>query len=109
VRRRTLKRDGITYHIRFRSPWARVLTFGHDLVTFGDTVHVKHAFITEKAHAHEFAHIGQYRRYGVHGFLFRYLAGFLTHGYEGHPLEEEAHRFAAKYVGTFSIIRERDE
>lgn len=108
-RLRTLKRDGVTYHIRFRSVWASVLTFGNDLVTLGSTIHVKHNFITERAHAHEYCHLLQYQRYGVHGFLLRYLVGFLAHGYVGHPLEVEAHEYAAKYVGTFSLIRERDE
>jgi hypothetical protein len=108
ARVRTLTRDGIEYHIRFRSVWATVLTFGHDCITLGSTIHCRHSFITEKAHAHEYCHVLQYQRYGVHGFLFRYLAGFLTHGYAGHPLEVEAHDYAVRTVGTFSIIRERD-
>ena len=104
-----LKREGVSYRIKFRSPWATVLTFGHDIVTLGSTVHVKHDFLTEKAHAHEYAHVEQWRRFGVLGFTVRYLWGLLTHSYVGHPLEREAHEYADRYVGAFSLIRERDE
>ena len=104
-----LKRDGLAYRIKFRSPWATVLTFGHDIVTLGRTIHCRHRFITERAHAHEFGHLLQYRKYGIHGFVLRYITGWLTHGYHGHPLEREAHEYADRYVGAFSLIRESDE
>ncbi len=39
---------------------------------------------------HELQHVLQYRRYGVAGFLIRYLYYSLIHGYYNNPLEVEA-------------------
>lgn len=102
-----LTRDGLTYRIRFRS-WLPRLG-GHTCITLGSTIHTRQNFITERTHAHEHAHVLQWARYGVLGFIARYLWGLLTHSYQGHPMKVEAHRYADRTVGTFSLIRERDE
>lgn len=39
---------------------------------------------------HEAAHLLQYRRYGLGGFLLRYLWYSLRYGYRSNPLEVEA-------------------
>jgi hypothetical protein len=44
--------------------------------------------------AHEFCHVLQWRHYGAWGFLWRYVAGIVTHGYRKHPMEREAYDFA---------------
>lgn len=41
---------------------------------------------------HEAAHLLQYRRYGMAGFLLRYLWYSLRYGYRNNPLEQEARR-----------------
>lgn len=41
---------------------------------------------------HEAAHLLQYRRYGMAGFLLRYLWYSLQYGYRNNPLEQEARR-----------------
>lgn len=41
---------------------------------------------------HEQVHLDQIQKYGGLGFLFRYVIGFLRHGYWNHPMEIEARR-----------------
>jgi hypothetical protein len=41
---------------------------------------------------HELCHVRQYQRYGVFGFLSRYLWLSLRHGYYRNPLEVEARK-----------------
>ena len=56
--------------------------------------------------AHEMAHVHQWRNYGPWGFLWRYAAGFITHGYRKHPMEREAYEFAVSRGGEaqFNVL-----
>jgi len=46
--------------------------------------------------AHEFAHVEQYERLGVEGFLRKYIQQLNEYGYQNSPLELEAEAKAIK-------------
>lgn len=64
------------------------LVVGHTIHVYGVT---KETFLADERWVrHELKHIEQYRRYGLFGFLFRYLIQTIRHGYYNCPLEKEA-------------------
>ncbi|WP_018630426.1 hypothetical protein [Niabella aurantiaca] len=64
------------------------MVVGHTIHLYGVT---KEAFLADERWVrHELKHIEQYKRYGVLGFLFRYLIQTIRHGYYNCPLEKEA-------------------
>ena len=81
-------------------PFVKLLT-GHQAITIYDVVFIAPHQWSPEAHAHEFAHVMQWRRYGVVGFLSRYVRESRRHGYALNGFEELARQFAAKYGRTF--------
>lgn len=85
--------------IRERSWLARIAALklgsrGAALV-LGRTIHLHRIsafqfFTNQRLLLHELCHVRQYRRYGLIGFLTRYLWLSLKHGYYNNPLEVEA-------------------
>ena len=63
-------------------------------VTVGKTIFVsckKEDFFSERWWVrHEFTHVEQYKKYGIFGFLKRYLVYSLFHSYGENPFEREA-------------------
>jgi hypothetical protein len=45
---------------------------------------------------HELGHVNQYKRYGIAGFLARYLWLSIRYGYKNNPLELEARNYGHK-------------
>lgn len=85
--------------IRFGSRLPRLV--GHDCVTIRHTIYCRHRFITAHTLAHETRHVEQWARYGVLGFLLRYLWQQVRHGYRGNRLEREAEEYAALHWQEF--------
>jgi hypothetical protein len=63
-------------------------------VTIGKTIFVsctKEDFFAERWWVrHEFTHVEQYKKYGIFGFLKRYLLYSIFHRYRENPFEREA-------------------
>jgi len=55
--------------------------------------------------AHEFAHVEQYERLGVEGFLREYLRQLNEYGYQNSPFELEAEAKAIKALEAFRDAR----
>ena len=66
-------------------------------ITFSDIV-VSHGPFTNRLLFHELVHVEQYRQLGVPDFSELYVRGFLNGGgYDGIPLERNAHTLDAQY------------
>ncbi|MBO9617447.1 MAG: DUF4157 domain-containing protein [Niabella sp.] len=64
------------------------MVIGHTIHLYGAT---RAEFLTdERWLRHELKHIEQYERYGLLGFLFRYILQTARYGYHNCPLEREA-------------------
>lgn len=78
---------------------------GRDGITIGRTIYLAggQSTITGYLLAHEFAHVLQWKRKGVFGFLTAYVGGLLKHGYntEAHPMEYEAHTYGLAFASVF--------
>jgi hypothetical protein len=63
-------------------------------VTIGKTIFVtctKEDFFAEEWWVrHEFTHVQQYKKYGIFGFLKRYVVYSIFHSYRENPFEKEA-------------------
>src|SRR4030095_13864210 len=63
-------------------------------VTIGKTIFVtctKEDFFAEEWWVrHEFTHVQQYKKYGIFGFLKRYVVYSIFHSYHENPFEKEA-------------------
>lgn len=46
--------------------------------------------LSEMLLAHELAHVVQWRTLGVFRFMLRYVRLLILHGYEAHPMEQDA-------------------
>lgn len=94
---------GIKARVQVRSLLPRLVSKGG--MTIGNTIHLRggQESVTSYLLAHEFAHILQWRSYGVVGFLRRYLSGLAKHGYSivDHPMESEAHAFGMVHAPAF--------
>ncbi|MBC6699742.1 hypothetical protein [Hymenobacter sp. BT190] len=101
----------ITPRIIENSPLARLarLKLGTRSVAMvlGQQIHLsgatKEEFLSDPYWvAHEMEHIRQFEQYGRVGFLWRYLLGWVRHGYYNIPFEAQAreagHRNAALYA-----------
>ena len=59
---------------------------GAAAITIGPVISVRaRAVGNERLLRHELVHVGQWRRYGVVGFLRRYLGAYLRWRLHGHP------------------------
>jgi hypothetical protein len=81
------------------SPFARLarLTLGSGSVAMvlGNSIHLSGATREEFLRdphwvAHEMCHIRQFKEHGYVGFLWKYLLGWVRHGYYDIPFEAEA-------------------
>jgi hypothetical protein len=63
-------------------------------VTIGKTIFItctKEDFFAEEWWVrHEFTHVQQYKKYGIFGFLKRYVVYSIFHSYRENPFEKEA-------------------
>lgn len=89
--------DGLTDRIKVRGPALLPKILGHTSVTVGRTVHTRNMDVVmnplgHQPHLrHEATHVRQYRRYGLVGFLWRYLTGQrAVLEAEGHAAESAA-------------------
>lgn len=90
----------VVYH----SWLARQLPEGTVAFTFGDTVYVRGARLTQAEQLHEAEHVMQFRKYGKLGFLVRYFVYTLRYGYQRNPLEVQARAFARMRVNQCSFL-----
>jgi hypothetical protein len=59
---------------------------GAAAITIGPVISVRaRAATNERLLRHELVHVGQWRRFGVVGFLWRYLGAYLGWRVRGHP------------------------
>jgi len=65
-------------------------------ITLMSHVLTREAWLDGRILRHEWAHVEQWRRYGLLGFLARYLWYHFKFGYAGNPLEVEARRAERK-------------
>jgi hypothetical protein len=77
---------------RLAAAWLRTpkvaMVWGQRILLWGAT---KEDFLLQpKWVRHELKHVEQYQRFGMVGFLVRYLAYSIRHGYANNPLEVEA-------------------
>lgn len=68
-------------------------------ITFGFGIFVR----AERAHereilVHECAHVAQYEKLGVEGFLMQYVVQIFKNGYDNAPMEREAREVAVRIV-----------
>ena len=82
-------------------------------ITFGNVV-VSHQPFNHGLLFHELVHVEQYRQLGIQQFSSLYVRGFLTGGgYDGIPLERNAHALGASFEATprqqFSVSEEVTE
>lgn len=77
--------------LHYRSRLARwLLPKRYVAITLGKHVLTREPELDARVLRHESKHIEQWRRYGLLGFLARYLWYHLRYGYAGNPLEIEA-------------------
>lgn len=75
----------------FITKFTRVLTFGKSGITLPPLGIFIHPGDDQRwLRAHELVHWDQYRRMGFWKFYWKYLTGFIRHGYKNHPMELEA-------------------
>jgi hypothetical protein len=72
-------------------------------ITFGDTLFLTRATLTESTCFHELVHVGQWDALGTDGFLLAYAVCLLRHGYDRNPFEELAHRLQRRFDRGESI------
>lgn len=94
--------NSVRYRVRFRS-WLPLLT-GHDCITIRSTIYTRRSSLHRRTVAHEFFHVRQWQRYGVWGFLRRYLVEQIRHGYRNNALEVEAHIYAHGHETEFPHV-----
>ena len=94
--------DHLPYRLKLRS-WLPLLT-GHDCITIGSTIYCRKSSLHRHTVAHEYCHVMQWRRYGVVGFLWRYLVEQLRHGYQGNRFELNAHAYADAHETEFADV-----
>ena len=91
--------NGLPIRIRENSWIARIAAMnmrsGNMALVWGRTIHLHNVtaadFLKEERWVrHEVCHIQQYQRYGMIGFLTRYLWESLRKGYDGNRFEVEA-------------------
>ena len=58
--------------------------------TIGATIYVSGNRMSESTYRHELVHVAQFERYGLIGFMARYLYYQVVYGYQLNPLEVEA-------------------
>ena len=77
--------------VHYRSRLARaLLPKRYVAITISHHVLTPEASLDPRVLRHEAAHVAQYRRYGLVGFLTRYAWWHLRYGYRDNPLEIEA-------------------
>jgi hypothetical protein len=101
MRRVTGQHSGTRYVVWLGVPLVKRLT-GHQAITIYDVVFVGPRQWSARALAHEVAHVRQWKRYGVFGFLRRYLNETRKHGYRGNGLEVAARLYADAYAHKFA-------
>lgn len=93
------KLDKVDFHIKENSwlAWiaAKKLNANSVAMVLGKTIHLhnssKDNFMQDKKWLnHELCHIRQFKQYGFVGFLVRYLAESIRHGYYNNRFEVEA-------------------
>ncbi len=91
--------DNASFHIKENSWIARIaaLKLGTDQVAMvlGNTIHLhrtrKEEFLQNKRWLkHELCHIRQFKEHGFIGFIIKYLAESIRHGYHNNKYEKEA-------------------
>jgi hypothetical protein len=83
--------------VHYHSRLARLVLkpFGFAAICLGRHVFTWEPSLRPQSLAHEAVHAEQWARYGVLGFLARYLWYQLRYGYAANPLEREAYQRAA--------------
>lgn len=61
-------------------------------ITLGSHVLTREGTLAERVLRHEEKHVDQWRRFGLMGFLSRYLWYHFRYGYDRNPFEVEARR-----------------
>ena len=79
--------------VHYRSLLARLfLPKRYVAITLSNHVLTRETSLDERVLRHEGVHVEQWRRYGLAGFLARYLWYHFKYGYSGNPFEVEARR-----------------
>ena len=82
--------------VHYRSWIARVmLPRRYVAITLASHVLTRESWLDERTLRHERAHVEQWRRHGLAGFLARYLWYHFRYGYSRNPFEVEARRTEA--------------
>jgi hypothetical protein len=91
--------------IRSGRPWVWIPTLLRSgATTLGRNICIRPAVLSEETSrglaliAHECCHVGQYRQFGIAGFLLRYAMGALKSRFvhDAHPLEREPEAIQAR-------------
>ena len=91
--------------IHFHSKVAKLfLSDGYAAFTFGSSIYVKGSTISERMLAHEEKHVEQFTRYGIIGFMVRYLWELWWWGYSDAPLEKEARNAEVGLPHTSTVL-----
>lgn len=92
-------RKNVSHRVVYESRIARaVLPERFAAFVFGRTIYVRGQEMSEATYLHELCHVCQFARYGLFGFLARYLWWQVVRGYERNPIEVEARLFAARHL-----------
>jgi hypothetical protein len=57
-----------------------------------------------RVHFHELVHVAQWQRFGVKGFVSRYLEQLKTYGYDSMPLERQAYDLDAQFMAGGPVV-----
>lgn len=77
--------------VHYRSLLARLfLPKRYVAITLSNHVLTRETSLDERVLRHERVHVEQWRRYGLFGFLVRYLWYHFKYGYDANPFEIEA-------------------
>ena len=78
-------------NVHYRSLLARFfLPRRYVAITLSSHVLTREASLDESVLRHEWVHVGQWHRYGLFGFLVRYVWYHFKYGYAENPFEIEA-------------------
>lgn len=89
------------WSLRFFPEWV-------DAWVLGEYIFFRYSSPAPALLLHELAHVKQYRRYGVIGFLARYIWWSIRYGYKNNPLEVEARRYEC-YSGRLVVGQQETE
>jgi len=74
------------------TPQTIAITFGFGIFVRAERAHEREILV------HECAHVAQYEKLGVEGFLMQYVVQIFKNGYDNAPMEREAREVAMRIV-----------